>query len=79
MKKYHAVCQAQDINIPFSFTVEGKEGNEKIGELNPPGLRDLLVGQALLAYQKYRLMLAGELDGAVAIQVSSRVTHAEQA
>lgn len=73
--KYYAICHASDINIPFEFTIEGKEGDEKLGEFEPKALRDLLTGQALLAYKKYRLLLLGQVEGAALLRTNSRITH----
>lgn len=77
MKRHYANCPAGDINIPFNFTVEGKEGNEKIGELEPKAMRDLLTGPALLAYQRYRLLLLGQVEGAALFQTKAYITHTE--
>ena len=78
MKKHHAICPAGDVAIPFSFTVEGEEGREKIGELEPRALREMLTGQALLAYKRHRLLIQGCLDGAALIQCKSYITHTEE-
>lgn len=75
--KYHAICPAGDINIPFEFTVEGEEGNEKIGEFEPKALRGLLTGPALLAHKRFQLLLRGQIEGAGLIQTKSYITHHE--
>lgn len=76
--KYYAICPAGDVNIPFNFTLEGEDGREKVGDLQPPALREMLTGQALLAYQRYRQLILGNIEGASLIQTKSYITHTEK-
>jgi len=77
MKRFHAICPTSKEDLNFSFTVEGREGSERIGEFTPPGLRELLSGQALLASKKYRMMILGRMEEANLLKPKAYVTHLE--